>query len=148
MYAVTYNYAQTTVGLIVGAAVADGPPVWSGHAFLFPTNSLPSGTEAMTLGMAILIDKDIYDDNYVTWNSWLEAVPRTERGWALLQHEQGHVWQYNVLGANFFPSYFSSIFFGAQSYSDLQAGGAAYRNSSFENMQFGPSGAPGVQNVQ
>lgn len=147
MYAVTYNYAQTTVGLIVGAAVADSPPVWSGHAFLFPTNSLPSGTEAMTLGMAILIDKDIYDDNYVAWNSWLEVVPRTEKGWVLLQHEQGHVWQYNVLGANFFPSYFSSIFFGAQNFSDLQAGGNAYRNSDFENMQFGPSGAPGVQNV-
>lgn len=147
MYAVTYNYAQTAAGLAVGYALADAPPAWSGHAYLFPTNSLPDGTDAMTLGMAILVDKDVYDQNYnwVIWNEW-NVVPKTEKGWVLRQHEHGHVWQYNVVGANFLPAYFSSIFFNPLS-SDMSPGGGAYRSSDYENMQFGPTGASAVSDV-
>ncbi|RWG44687.1 MAG: hypothetical protein EOQ63_23055, partial [Mesorhizobium sp.] len=147
MYAVTYNYAQTAAGLAVGYALADAPPAWSGHAYLFPTNSLPEGTDAMTLGMAILINKDVYDQNYnwVTWNKW-NVLPKTEQGWTLREHEHGHVWQYNVLGANFFPAYFSSIFFSSRS-TDMSQGGGAYKSSDFESMEFGPFGAPAVSDV-
>ncbi|MBY3093322.1 hypothetical protein HFO72_21355 [Rhizobium laguerreae] len=147
MYAVTYNYAQTAAGLAIGYALADAPPAWSGHAFLFPTNSMPWDAEAITMGMAILIDKDVYDQNFnwVAWNKW-NVVPKTEKGWILGQHEHGHVWQYSVLGANFVPAYFLSMFFGSNSH-DLSGGGEAYKQSDYENMQFGPTGAPAVSDV-
>jgi hypothetical protein len=60
-----------------------------------------------------------------------------------MTHEQGHTWQSNFLGANFLPSYFTSIFFGGLTTQDLSPGNKAYQSSPFESGSFCPRGDSG-----
>ena len=147
MYAASYGAAQSFALLGIARALADGPGTWMGHSFMYRTGALPEGTAAMQLGFATLVSRDNYDGvSGLALHFVVDPKAYGPKTSPLLEHEQGHVWQYNVLGANFAPAYFSSILFSS-AMSDSSDSFKAYKSSDFETGQFGPSGMPGSQDA-
>src|SRR5262249_2179820 len=147
LYSASYSALITEATILYGYVTESAPPQWIGHNLVFPTNSLPSGTHAMTIGLVTYMQTDIYNElNGTPPGNWISDV-RVEKAWNILSHEQGHTWQYNVLGTNFVPAYFTSIFFGGTSMQALQSGGTAYQKTPFETGSsggFAPPGTPGT----
>jgi hypothetical protein len=148
MYSAGYSAAQTAAAIVYGYLAESAPPRWVGHSLVFPMDKPPFGSNAMTIGLVTYMKSDIYNNlGDVAPGNWVADV-KQEKAWTVLSHEQGHTWQYNVLGANFLPSY--SIFFGGLTTQELNAGGAAYQRTPFENGAkggFSAPGSPGISEV-
>ena len=143
-YAAGYSALQTATYFAVGYSVSKEPPRWISHSYVFKTDVL-EGTRAMQLGLVTLMQEDPYAA-LSNVNPMCIGDTKQEAPWLLLQHEQGHVWQYNILGANFVPAYFTSIIFRATDTNGL-VGGKAYSGSDMESMRFGPRSAPSADAV-
>jgi len=115
----SYGFAQTVAFASYANLVADGDITWQGHSFVIPTNFLPKDATAMRLGMFTLARPYIADSGYDY--TPIRALEFQSTG-EILDHEDEHGAQYNVLGVMFLPSYLA----------DWAARGFVYDDISFE----------------